>query len=164
MTNAVSAVDIVKLPEFSGLSRIDLIHPKNDSKIALYAFQVGCNVDVPPKVQACKHRTFEGKVVVDYRYVYPERTDNAWIASPECSLRQRIDSQEDTELRSDMVKMSQQGFNWPKFKQEDLLKHEVCEDPEDMLKMMKTLQDIQIQIRGPLGVDEDMFNPVNNTL
>ena len=164
MTNAVSAVDIVKLPEFIGLSTIDLIHPKNDSKIAPYAFQVGCNVDVPPKVQACKHRTFGGKVVVDYRYVYPERTDNEWITSSGCSLRQRIDSQEDTELRSDMVKMSQQGFNWPKFKQEDLLKHEVCEDVEDTLKMMKTLQDIQIQIRGPLGVDEDMFNPVNNVL
>ena len=63
-----------------------------------------------------------------------------------------------------MIKMSQQGFNWPKFKQEELLKHEVCEDLEDSHRMMKTLQDIQIQIRGPLGVDEDMLNPVNNTL
>lgn len=164
MTNAVSAVDIIKLPEFTGLSTIDLINPKNDSKIAPYAFQVGCYVDVPPQVQACKHRTFGGKVVLDYRYVYPERKDRAWVESSGCSLRSRIDSQEDTELRSDMIKMSQQGFNWPKFKQEELLKYEVCEDLEDSHQMMKTLQDIQIQIRGHLEVDEDMFNPVNNTL
>jgi len=165
MTNAVSAVDILKIPEFSHMSVFDLIDPKNDSKVAPYLYPVGCNVDVTPTIQACKHRTFDGDIVLNYRYVYPERKDREWTKNAGCSLRSRIDAQDDTELRSDMFKMSREGFNWPKFKiKDELLKGEICEDLSESLSLMKALQDVQIQIRGPLGIDEDMFNVIDNAL
>lgn len=160
----VSFTDVLKIEKFSNLSQFDLLYPKHDSEVAPYLFHAGCDIDKAPFVQACRHRNFQGESVIGYRYLYPERRDREWVKSGRCSLSSRITFQEDMELRSDMIKMSRQGFKWPNFKpgtDDKLSKQDKASFAND-LQTMTSLKEIQERVRGPLHPEEDMLNVGEN--
>lgn len=174
MIKRVSFSDVLSLAAFKGCNHFDLLPRKMDSEVAPYLFKMGINIDTQVLVQACRHRTLEGKEHLGYTYVGMERTDKQWLDSRFSTMSARIASQTDKELASDMIKASRQGFNYEQFKKMALL----AATPEELrlarerreplvpldsyekdLAAIKALQSVQEAVRGPLHPDEDMINP-----
>lgn len=166
MILGVSFSDVRDLPEFKGLSEFDLLPREMDSKVLPLLYHHGADIDKPYLVQACKHRNLRRQIVVGYRYCFMERMDRDWLAGPRASMAARIESQSDPYLKTDMIRMSQEGMSPNQYRamvvsatgQEGTTKT-VAEsyenDMEDVQKVLASLSLIQEQVRGKLNYDED---------
>lgn len=174
MIIGVSFLDVLELPQFYGLTQFELLKPQYDSDVLPHLFHLGCNIDRPFVVQACKHKRLNGEVVIGYRYCFYERTDNDWLNSNRCTMSARIASQVDKHLAADMVKMSAEGMGWSGYKNmvlaavgknkdgmtSNIRDLEPIEDYEASFEIMKALASIQEQVRGALIADENMLETI----
>lgn len=169
-----SFTDLLLVPKLKDYTYFDLLKKDLEGEIFPYLFEFGIDTNKKIVVQACQHRNLQNKVVVNYRFMGYERIDKQWIDSPYSSMIGRIGAQSDQDLALDMRNMSAEGMSFSDFslmaleevskrkakKYEDLLDYskEYGEECLDILKQMKTLQEIQISVRGPLDEEEDLIN------
>ncbi len=107
---SVSLVDLKKAVPFVRQMTIEEILDRNtDSVLQPFLHEMGMNINREIEWQACKHRTFDGEAVLDFRVVGYERTDPAWLCSKYSTMEALIFSQKDDELRSDLIRASSEG-------------------------------------------------------
>lgn len=163
----ISFEDVITIEEFSGLAPRDLLSPEMDSKVSPYLFKLGMDVSKPFIVQPCKHRRMNGKVVLNWCYVGMERTDKEWLNCVYSSLEARITAQHDSYLRADMINASTEGMSWGAYQamvtgaigKEGMTCREVDDDEDDYkesLAMIQAMEALQLSVRGPLTVDEEV--------
>lgn len=165
----VSFSDVVKYGSFSHLTPFDLLKPEYDNDVKPYLFDCGIDTNLRVDVQACLHRTLSGEKLLGYRYVGFERTDPQWLNSPSCTMAARLASQEDPSLAAEMKGMSTEGMSGAAYMAmcakakgtesaiDDYFRVETEDTTEGDTKMLKILRDIQIEVRGSLTADEDLF-------
>lgn len=165
----ISFTDVIKQKCFSGLTMIDLLQQENDHKAKPFLFSEGVDTDKRIDVQACLHRDLSGNKVLGYRYVGFERTDPLWLRDKRSTMATRLASQKDPSLAAEMKGMSTEGMSGTAYMAmcskakgieeaiDDYYRVESEPSTEDDIKMMKLLRDIQIEVRGTLTIDEDMF-------
>lgn len=164
-----SIVDMLKLPQFKGMNEQQLLQRENDNVIMNLLYPVGVDKNKALVIQACKHRTNSGEVVVNWRYVFEERSDREHLWSGHASLEARIHSTKDTTLIGELSVMGQlfrvstdgsgAVLKSNKNKDVDLLAHEEDEDVDMVVSQIEALQSIQKHIRGELMADENvLFN------
>lgn len=170
----VSFTDLLLVPKLKSYTYFDLLKKDIEEEILPFLFELGIDTNKKIVVQACQHRNLQNKVVVNYRFMGYERIDKQWIDSPYATMIGRIGAQKDHDLALDMRNMSAEGMSFSDFslmaleevkkrkgkKDEDLLDYskEYGEECLSILQQMKTLQDIQISVRGPLDEEEDLIN------
>ena len=167
-----SFYDVLKIKEIAEVcdNQFDLLKREMDNVVAPYLFRLGGFIDSGLKIQACKHRTMDLQVVTGYRYVLTERYDAEWKANKNFSMSARINSQNDNELASDMVRSSAEGMGEKGFKRmcegaigkegttRTVVKKDESETWEEDRSTIAALQDIQKEIRGFLHPDEDIWH------
>ena len=168
-SKGVSFSDIIRFSSFSHLTPFDLLSPEYDEDVKPYLYDMGIDTNLRIDVQACLHRNMSGHKAVGYRYIGFERTDEKWLKNPQCTMAARLASQEDPSLAAEMKGMSTEGMSGAAYMAmcakakgtesaiDDYFKVETEESSEDDTKMMKLLRDIQIEVRGGLSPDEDLF-------
>lgn len=173
MIKRVSFLDILKVPSFSHLTQFDLLPHSMDSEVAPILWRLGFDIDKGIRIQACVHRTVDLQTVVGFSYVCLERADEEWLANKNCSMSARIHSQEDPWLAADLVRMSMEGTSEGKFiamcvgaggkdGTTRVVKSDEDENWQENLSVIRTLRDIQRNIRGALHPDEDVLAEENN--
>ncbi len=164
-----SFYDMIKIPEFSCYTAFELLDRRMDAQVAPFLWKLGANVDKGIRIQASRHRTVDLQSVVGYSYVCLERSDGEWLKDKNCSMSSRIHSQKDNELASDMVRMSMQGTSESKFiamcigaggseGTTRVVKKDEEPSWQDDLALMRTLRDIQKDVRGFIHPDEQMID------
>lgn len=171
----VSFRDILSLPQFEGWTPTSLLDRKNDSTILNMFHPFGADKQKPLIVQAAKHRTKSNKIVVDFRYVFEERTDKEWINSSRCSLETRINRHKaDTTLigllsqMGDMHRTSRdnvcaigdamRAVAQKKSRVQLVIPTDWDEDMEATIQLILTLHQVQKHIRGEhLLADENVL-------
>lgn len=165
----VSFFDVVQQEAFKRMSMFDLLSPANDDRVKPYLHEQGIDIGLRIDVQACVHRTLNNTRVIGYRYVGFERTDPGWLKDPRCTMAARLASQNDASLAAEMKGMSTEGMSGAAYMAmcakakgtesalDDYIRVETEDTCAEDTALMKTLRDIQIQVRGSLTIDEDMF-------
>lgn len=165
----VSFFDVVQQEAFKNLSMFDLLSHENDEKVKSYLYEQGIDIGLRIDVQACVHRTLNNTRVIGYRYVGFERTDPEWLKDPRCTMAARLASQKDVSLAAEMKGMSTEGMSGAAYMAmcakakgtesalDDYVRVETEDTCEEDRALMKTLRSIQIEVRGSLTIDEDMF-------
>lgn len=105
----VSFHDLKKLPHFFKMSSLEILSPDNDDKLRDVLWELGVDTNRVYNYSACKHRTFDGEVVIDFSIVGDERTDKQWLNSKYSTMQALIASQKDNELKSDLIRASSEG-------------------------------------------------------
>ena len=143
MIKMFSAEDILELPEFMGFTVFDLIHPVHDKIIGEMLYKVGADNSKEVEVFPCRHRRLNGQETVNYVYVFYERVDREWLQSPYSSMSARIESQNDGDLKAEMIALSHDSAAM-KFKDQSLdvsgmrcLQVETYEEDKALIKSLK---------------------------
>jgi hypothetical protein len=171
MLVAFSITDIMTFPEFAGMTRFDVLQPKNDEVIGKLLWELGANVDKGVFVQACKHRKFSGEMVTDYRYAYMERTDREWVRSGKASVSMLIETQRDGSLARELSQLWQEGASEALWKIQCqgaakvkgkgtgvvVAAPQTEKDEAEVVALIRALQEAQKGIRGPLHDGEDVL-------
>jgi len=166
-----SFYDVLKIKEIAAVADnpFDLLPREVDNLVAPYLFKLGGFIDNGLKIQACVHRTIDLKVVTGYRYVCTERYDKEWRNNKNFSMSARINSQTDTELASDMVRISVEGMGESGFRAMAMAsmgkegatrntRKDESETWEEDRSTIVALQEIQKGVRGYLHPDEDVWH------
>ena len=168
-SKGVSFSDVIRFSSFSHLTPFDLLSPEYDEDVKPYLYDMGIDTNLRIDVQACLHRNMSGHKAVGYRYIGFERTDEKWLKNPQCTMAARLASQEDPSLAAEMKGMSTEGMSGAAYMAmcakakgtesaiDDYFRVETEDTTEDDTKMLKILRDIQIEVRGSLTSDEDLF-------
>lgn len=178
MIKYCSFVDVLQLPQFQRKNEQWLLHPETDAIISEMLYPLGVEKTNRLTIQACKHRTNSGDVVVNYRYVFTERRDKAWLWSGKASLEARINDTKDSSLigelsiLADMYRQSRdnvleicqamEAVANQKNRKQIVSKTDFEEDMEAVVQKIKALQILQESIRGPLHADEDVLWDIKN--
>ena len=169
MIKRISFLDILLLEPFKDKTIFDLLHPSMDHVVAPYCFLLGADIDKPVVVQACKHRRLNGDIATSYCYVYYERMDKEWIDGPYSTMSARIERNKDLSLKIELCSMceevpseaaSSSGIMFDNIEQKRTRRKEILDlepDAEAVSNTISALQAIQIDVRGPLIVDELMM-------
>lgn len=170
----VSFVDVLALPQFQGMRESDLLSRKLDDKVLELFHPVGVDKSKGVCIQASKHRTNSGKIVVNWRYVFMERMDKEWLHSSRSSLEARISSTKDKGLRGELMQMAgilnrvstdgiaaacegELAIRQKGAKQRIVPQKDFDEDMQVVTKQILALQAIQKSVRGGLSASEDVL-------
>lgn len=153
----ISRTDLLQIPTFSGMTLEQLLSTDTD-KLLLDMFEnEGVDKNEGVFIQACKHRTLDKQIVLDYRWLMLERTDEEWTKNHKSSLEARVYGKKELiqELNSLGNSLGVEEFVIDKWAVLEAI--EVEEDePETLLKIMD-MQDKQREIRGFIRGDEDVL-------
>ena len=179
MIKYCSFVDVLSLPAFTGNDEKFLLNRNQDERVLDMFYNVGVDKNQPIVIQACKHRTNSGKVVVNYRYVFTERRDKEWMWNGKASLEARINNTKDMTLigelsvLADMYRQSRdnvleicqamEAVANQKNRKQIVPKTDFEEDMESVIQKIKALQFLQESIRGSLTSDEDVLWDIKNS-
>lgn len=105
----VSFHDLKKLPHFFKMSSLEILSRESDEKLRDVLWELGVDTSRHYGYSACKHRTFDGEVVIDFSIIGDERTDKQWLKSKYSTMQALIASQKDNELKSDLIRASSEG-------------------------------------------------------
>lgn len=168
-----SFVDVLKLPQFSGFNEQKLLAKENDETILNMLYPYGVDKNKGLSIQACKHRTNDGKVVVSWRYVFEERRDKEHLWSGRATLEARINDTKDSSLigelsvMADLYRTSRDGIIGAcdgalAIKQREsggkvVPRKDFEEDKEAVEQQILALQSIQKHVRGYLSSQEDVL-------
>lgn len=106
----VSYTDVIKIPRFKEMTQEQFISKETDEELRPFLHELGINLNREVEYQFNKHRNLDGEAVMDFSVTGYERTDIGWLNSKYASIEARINSQKDDELRSDMIRASQEGI------------------------------------------------------
>lgn len=164
-----SVEDVATLPEFDGMSAMQIIKRENDQTVAKYLYGMGMDTAQGMWVQACKHRPLLNKQpTINYTFLGYERIDDDWLHNSHCSIESRINAQEDRGLRGDMMNASKTSRGVEILEANKKRSNgytEVVPEDEDMkqtISMIQSLQHAQVNIRGPLDEKEDVLRTWDN--
>jgi len=167
--------DILTLPFFKHMNRFELMQKENDQAVKESLFPIGVDDNMPLEIQACQHYDLNENLVIDWRYIFTERTDSSWAADKRCSSAALAASQNDVTMADEISTMSKQGIGADGF-------YSMCmwaiddeggvywksrtgdnslEEQDDVKRKICELQAIQENIRGVLGYNENIFNKGN---
>jgi hypothetical protein len=175
MIRLISFSSLLKIPSVKEkvVSEIGLLSRENDQWIKPILYELGLyvtmNEDIPPEIQAGKHRNLDGEVVVGYFYVGFERRDSEWRDSKYCTMSAYIEGaktatgKRDTELISDLYNASREGIGDSGFqhmclnaigdlsgKSGNKDAADIVDDYEQTLAYINHLKGIQLDVRGYL--------------
>ena len=119
MIKLFSAEDILTLPEFAGMNVFDLVKPENDKLIWELMYKVGADNAKDLEIYPCRHRRIDGKLTLNYAYVWWERTDPLWLKNPYSTMAARIEAQKDGDLKAEMLRLAQDSAKM-QFKDEEV--------------------------------------------
>lgn len=153
MIKLFSSEDILTLPEFAGMNVFDLVKPENDKLIGELMYKVGADNSKDLEIYPCRHRRIDGKLTLNYAYVWFERTDTCWLKNPYSTMAARIEAQKDGDLKAEMLRLAHDSAKM-QFKDEEVTneraKYVIVETFEEDKQTIKSLREILKEIRKPV--------------
>lgn len=113
MIKRISFVDLLGVieEEFGEkLREVDLLVPKVLQRFYPLLNTLGLDTRKDLYIQACKHRRWNGDIVVNYTVTGFERNDDEWLNSGMGSLSARIERNNDPYLKAELYQLSKEGI------------------------------------------------------
>jgi hypothetical protein len=90
MSRVFSFRDLLRIPEFSGMNEIMLLHPHMDPAVNRALGELGFSLNHAIIYEASNHRDLSGKVAVGFRAVGEIAVNHEFITSPLATITDRM--------------------------------------------------------------------------